>query len=428
VPFYRSSDESPATAVGLPLIRPRPILSPVPNDPSPSTAPPPSLGLAYLSNGNLPSLWAHTFQTARMAEALAEVLDHFRLVIASGVFGGQRLQADLQRWYGLKRRLPLCRIRTTWRRPVMHLSPAPDPRFVRRAVGWARRNRFDAVWTRSHVIAEASLAAGLRVVFETHAGTQHPHRIRMRRIGCHPDLLALVTTLPALRAAFVEEGVPQDRILVLPNGVDVERYVAHALDRKRAREELSLPLDRPVAVYVGHLYQYKGIDQILDAARRLRDVHFIVVGGWPADVAAWDKDPGRPPNVELRGFVSNALVPRYLAAADVCLLPHAGSGHAARETCPLKLFEYMATRRPVVASGIPSLALFLQDGRNALVVPPEQEGALARGIQRVLDDPELAERLAEGGLATARQYTWRERARRAVGALGPRLAAARDAY
>lgn len=380
--------------------------------------------LLYISNGNIPSRWGHTFQTMKMAQALGRRVPEFELVIASDVAGLLRPRVDLRDWYGLRDPPRVRRLVTTWRAPSPTFERnSPSARFVRRALRWVRRQRPDAVWTRSYQVAEACMDARLPLVFETHAGPRHPHMDRIRRVGWDPHLLTLVTTLDYLRDAYLERGVPAERIAVLPNGVDAERFGPPPADRRPLRRRLGLPSDAAVVLYVGHLYPHKGIDLLMDVARLLPDVRFLLVGGWPHDIEGWRCEADLLPNVELRGFVPNAELPDLMAAADLGVSPHSAVNRAARETCPLKLFEYMAAGLPVVASGIPSLAPFVTDGVNAVVVPPDDERGLAEGIRMVLDRPALASSLAEAGRKTALDHSWDRRAARALETVGAQMAA-----
>ncbi|MDQ3438925.1 MAG: glycosyltransferase family 4 protein, partial [Planctomycetota bacterium] len=93
-------------------------------------------------------------------------------------------------------------------------------------------------------------------------------------------------------------------------------------------------------------------------------------------------------------------------------LPNPSSAISTRFTSPLKLFEYMAARRPIVATSLPAIREVLNDDEHALLVEPGDTGAMAAAIGRLLQDHALAERLARAAYGAAPQYTWARRAER----------------
>ena len=93
-------------------------------------------------------------------------------------------------------------------------------------------------------------------------------------------------------------------------------------------------------------------------------------------------------------------------------LPNPASALSNEFTSPLKLFEYMASERPIVASSLPSIREVLGDDTNALLVAPGDPQALVAAIRRIKDDPELGARLARQARADVEQYTWARRAER----------------
>ena len=110
------------------------------------------------------------------------------------------------------------------------------------------------------------------------------------------------------------------------------------------------------------------------------------------------------------------MVPKYLAASDVLVLPNSEKG-LSEFTSPLKLFEYMAAKRPIVASDLPSLREILSES-NAVMVRPDDPAALAEGIQKVLEDEELAKKLAGNAYIDVQQYSWDKRAMRILEFVG----------
>jgi glycosyltransferase involved in cell wall biosynthesis len=96
----------------------------------------------------------------------------------------------------------------------------------------------------------------------------------------------------------------------------------------------------------------------------------------------------------------------------VLVLPNPASAISTRFTSPLKLFEYMAAGRPIVASDLPSIREVLRHEENALLVEPGNPSALAAGVRRLLDDRALADRLSSAALADVQDYSWNRRAER----------------
>lgn len=157
------------------------------------------------------------------------------------------------------------------------------------------------------------------------------------------------------------------------------------------------------------------------------DVRFVMVGG---PETALDGQTV-PTNVNLTGAMPHAAAMRQMAGFDVALLPNrarvlvsGGTVDIGRWTSPLKLFEYMAAGRPIVASRLPVLEEVLADGRNALLADPTAPDAWAAQIRRLIDDPALAQRLATAAHKDfVQHYSWTARAVRMAGIFGLKVAA-----
>ncbi|MBL4766482.1 MAG: glycosyltransferase family 4 protein [Rhodobacteraceae bacterium] len=175
---------------------------------------------------------------------------------------------------------------------------------------------------------------------------------------------------------------------------------------------LDLPEDRKVVMYCGHFYEKKGVQHLVEVARHLPDVSFCLVGGWPKDIARLKSQSGDLTNVIFPGFVSHGRVPTFLAAADLLVLPNSGQCLHAHRTCPLKLFEYAGANRPIVASRIPGIESLVNHGQQAWLTEPDSPQDLLAGIRRVLEDDDLATRLAKQANSWVRQYEWDKRAHR----------------
>lgn len=202
-------------------------------------------------------------------------------------------------------------------------------------------------------------------------------------------------------------GLDEERMLVAPDGVDLRPYAG--LTGADARDRLGLSHDETLVAYTGHLYAGKGVETLVEAAEDI-DATVYVVGGYDEDIERVKAAVGHPENVVFTGFVEPSAIPRYQLAADVLVAPYTEDSRP--WVSPLKLFEYMAAGRPIVASDREVLREVLVDGENAVLFEMGDVEGFRQAIERVLADDRLAGRLAERARRDVEQYTWKRRAER----------------
>ncbi len=228
-----------------------------------------------------------------------------------------------------------------------------------------------------------------------------------------PRLAAGVTTNTHFNEArYRQLGVEPDRIAYLPNGVDRERFVpppSDQVERLRIRWEL---VGNRVIGYIGTLgLKTHALDLLIEAFARLRidhpDVVLLLVGGGEdydllhrevdrRGLQRWIRFVGRVPPYE---------TPAYYALADVMVDP-VHPDLVARARSPLKIVEAMALGVPVVTGDVGDRREMLADGKAGLLVTPGDAQALAEGLARVLDDPDLARTMREAALVQREQFYW----------------------
>jgi glycosyltransferase involved in cell wall biosynthesis len=212
-------------------------------------------------------------------------------------------------------------------------------------------------------------------------------------------------------------GVDESKIIVAPDGVDVEKFRI-VESKEDCRSKVGLPADKKIVLYVGHLSLWKGADVLARATASLGDdVLVVFVGGNAAEVLSFKARIMSPRDsasyddrMSFVGYQSREFVPYYLKAADVLVLPNSGKEVVSRlYTSPMKLFEYMVSGVPIVASDLPSIREVLND-ETAILVRPDDSESLAVGLRRVLEDPAGAAKLATVAAAVAGRYDWNKRA------------------
>lgn len=345
-----------------------------------------------------------------MAEALSGLVDRVVLIATHG--DGPPQPDVLRRTYGISH-LPDLRLLGAKGRFGIHL-------FNLRAALVASRLSPALVLSRSVGAAAFAARLGLPTVWECHAPPRRAERLYWRLLSRARGFRRLVVISEAL-AGIMRESHPECRdldILVAHDGVDISQFdgIPDAAD---ARRQVGRPPDRPVAAYAGHLYAGRGIELILDCAEALPHWTFLISGGMGEDVARVLEVVRRRglENVELTGFVENAALPGTLAVADVLLMPYqrrvmvsGGALDTARWMSPLKMFEYLAMGRAIIASDLPVLREVLDDSVAALV-EPDRAGDWIASLRR-LESPDCRALLAATARDRARRYAWSTRAGR----------------
>lgn len=205
-----------------------------------------------------------------------------------------------------------------------------------------------------------------------------------------------------------------DEVVISPDGVDIERY-SNLKSASETRIQLGLP-DKYSAVYTGHLYTGRGMSLLLELAKLLPDINFIWVGGRQKDVLLWENkiQESNIGNIILTGFVDNELIPNYQAAGDVLLMPYekeisgSSGGNTADYCSPMKMFEYLATGRPIISSDLPVLHEVLNTN-NALFCKSDDPICWKNEIIKLINFPDIAKNLSRNAIEDARKYTWIKR-------------------
>jgi glycosyltransferase involved in cell wall biosynthesis len=217
-----------------------------------------------------------------------------------------------------------------------------------------------------------------------------------------------VTITDALAQELAKRFGPRRTLLTVPDGVRLSGATTFAPAGSG---------DAPHVVYAGHLYPWKGVDVLIDAVALLPGVTCTIVGGLPGEPDLMRLEHraaalGIRDRVRFTGMVRPSEVSAHLATAHVLVLPNTPSGVSERYTSPLKLFEYLAAGRPIVASDLPALREVVRHDVEAWLVTPGDAAVLAGGIAHVLADADLAARLAGAGRALSASFTWDARAER----------------
>lgn len=364
----------------------------------------------YVANEYMPYEKAYGIQLAKMCEALVEEGVDLTLIIPNR---GPR--GSLREFYGLRVDIP-----TMWL-PALDLASYERFGYFCMALSFSisyvvfllykrlQGERFvlytldaDRYSSSALVLVPAPLFSEMhgakpktfatRLLFSRVRGIMAINRIIIRE---------LEAVFPHSRARYIAE----------PNGVDLQMFAPQ--DKVSARAKLGLPLEERIVLYAGRFYDWKGLEIIPQAAALTPKIRWQMVGDTREKFAEVVKE-SLPANLHFAGGKPHSEMPLWIAAADaVLVLGTKRDEQSYRWTSPMKLFEYMAAGRSIVASATPAL-LEVVGAREALLYEPDDAKDLAEKVRQAVEQSSQVAALISEALQSARGRSWSGRAKRVI--------------
>ena len=335
--------------------------------------------IIYIANIRLPTEKAHGIQIMKTCEALASQGLDVELVVPKRK---TPIQIDPFEYYQVKNNFKITRL---WCLDTVRFGWIgywiESLTFAKRAILYSLLKK-GTFFTRDEIPAFLLKLMGKNVVWEAHMGQKN---IFVRFLIMFKVYVIVISN--SLKDLYLKLGVLPDRITVIPDGVDIVQFDI-TMSKEDARKNLGIGSNKKLVIYTGSLHSWKGGGTLEEASKLLSDdIEVKIISGKP-----------------------HAEIPIYLKAADLLVLPNSASENASRiYTSPMKLFEYMASGRPIVASDVPALREVL-DESSAFFFKPDDEKSLANTIQEVLSKYSQALEVANKAKLDVQNYSWDKRA------------------
>ncbi|MEK7659270.1 MAG: glycosyltransferase family 4 protein [Patescibacteria group bacterium] len=383
--------------------------------------------MIYISNQRLPTEKAYGVQIAKMCEVFGSLgLDVFLIA----PYRISRIKNNLFEYYGVKINFKFKKIFS----PDFYLLGKLNwvafqiKNFISTVilVIYVLVQKSDIIYSRDELPLYLLSFFKKNIFFELHKFSKRKKMFyrRFKKLN-----LKIIVISKGNREELLKLGFKENNIAVAPDGVDLEKFSNLASDdpfdktqghpersrtddRSAIRKQLNLPQNKKIIGYVGQLKTMgmeKGIGTLIKAFKIInlqnKDLMLVIVGGREEDLREYEPSE----DILFLGHKPYNLIPCYLKAFDVLTMPFPYNHHYAFYMSPLKLFEYMAMNRPIVATDLPATREILNEN-NAILVKADSVQSLSEGIKKLLEDEDLAKKLSEQAFQDVQNYTWLKRA------------------
>jgi glycosyltransferase involved in cell wall biosynthesis len=274
-------------------------------------------------------------------------------------------------------------------------------------------------YTRNPLIFYLVAKKKLPVIFEAHNSKFHNRikildrfwKSRILKASQMDNCLIFISISNALADYWEAEGVPAKKALALHDGFDHNMF-KNNISKEDARKKLNLSLTKSIITYTGSLYPDREIENIIMLAKHFSEVQFIVVGGPQVNAEFYQTLSGDKGiiNIRFTGPVEHREVPLYLFASDVLLALWSKRVPTINYCSPLKIFEYMAAGRIIVAHGFPSIKEIIRHEENGLLVIPDNFDDLVEKTDAALNHSAVRDMEKTARTEAFNNFTWAQRA------------------
>jgi len=381
--------------------------------------------IVYITNARIPTEKAHGLQIMKSCEAFAKMGIDVELVIPRRL---NDIKEEVFSYYGAERNFRITKI------PCLDLLGASfllgklsfyilSVTFSISAIFYIamKKGKNTLIYCRDPIILFPLCLIGFNPIAELHDYKSEKPRRTVRFILDKSSKIVVNSsgTLGKIKRHY---DINDKKVMVAPNGVDPEFFNIDE-SKEEARKLLNIPQGSRIIAYVGRIETAgtdKGVGLLIKSFATIKDrvtnMVLYIIGG-PNELAENYNKQALSLGIDssaimFTGFVPFRRVPLYLRAIDVVIVPLPKGKHA-ETTSPIKIFEFMAAGKAIIAPDFPSLREYI-DEENAIFFSPDNQNDLAEKIMYALDNPDLIKNKGQKSLEFAQKFTWQKRARNII--------------
>jgi len=285
------------------------------------------------------------------------------------------------------------------------------------------QNNFDFVYARNFRASYYIIKSGIPIVVETHTANLKNRQME-KILGLNSYTNFKISTInEILKQNFINYGMLKENIIVQEDAVDISKFKKLKQSKTELRKQLNLPVNKKIITYSGSLRSGKGLNSLFLVSEKMKeneDILFLIIGGANSEKQEYEKQAKEKAlyNILFTGFVLQDKIPFYLKASDILIMLYSNLEKNRimdiNTTSPIKLFEYMASQTPIIASNIPTVAKIIEHKKHALMPKTDDIAEIKKSILTLLANKELRQLLTKNAFELAKKHTYTKRCKNLI--------------
>jgi glycosyltransferase involved in cell wall biosynthesis len=398
------------------------------------------LKVAVVSSGNIPSQYANSINTVRHADGFLKNGHDVKIFTVVRQREKKYLKGlNINSHYNIKN-IPIEFINdyslyyfnkfNFLRRIISNLGNLPFfNRFINKSAAEKKishkilSEKYDLSYCRSYYTTLYNIDLGVNTIMETHAANPEkiPQIVAISKKSHSKFFKGIVTIHNKIKDRLMRMGFPENKIIVLEDAVQ-HYFIEQKLPNiEQLKISLNLPPNKKIITYVGSLKKGKGIVKIIKLSRALLyrdDIIFHLVGGSQKEIGVIKKKHNPSSNVFFSGFINGSEIPKYLACSDLLLLLYdineKNPVMDLETTSPIKLFEYMSSGKPILATRLPTIEKIVDFKEDILIY---EDLDLTNQIKKIIDNLEYYKKRSPKIRKMSKSFTYEKRVNKIISTL-----------